>query len=134
MATIKIRKGAVMVEEKDFFSANHNRLLDLAIWAKYLAWGALVYAVFSVGMEVIKYMLALVQIQHYTDFSLLIGDFLVALRNQPSYLFALIAQMATAFVNGIIYYVVLKGISLGLNMILETDINYREKKEKGGAQ
>ena len=46
----------------------------------------------------------------------------------------IIARMARSLLNGVVYYVVLKSISLGLNMIVETDINYREKKEKGGVQ
>jgi len=35
----------------------------------------------------------------------------------------------------VIYALVLKGVSLGLNMIVETDINYREaRSEAGGAE
>jgi hypothetical protein len=38
--------------------------------------------------------------------------------------------MTSVLLRGIIYYLVLKGISLGLNMIVETDINYRERKQE----
>jgi hypothetical protein len=40
--------------------------------------------------------------------------------------------MAAAILSGATFYVVLKGISLGLNMIVETDVNYREVKNQGG--
>ena len=43
----------------------------------------------------------------------------------------LIGMFATVL-KGIVYYLVLKGISLGLNMIVETDINYREQKQEAG--
>jgi hypothetical protein len=42
--------------------------------------------------------------------------------------------MIRVLVEGAIYYLVLKGIALGLNMIVETDINYRDKKAEEGAE
>jgi hypothetical protein len=36
--------------------------------------------------------------------------------------------MGTLLLRGIVYYLVLKGTSLGINMIVETDINYRDQE------
>lgn len=52
-----------------------------------------------------------------------------SLPNDPLDIFRLVINMAALVLKGIVYYLVLKGISLGLNMIIETDINYREQKE-----
>jgi hypothetical protein len=134
MATIKIRKGAVMVEEKDFFSAKHKRLLSLATLAKYLAWGALVFTVFRMGMDFVQFRNEVLQYQAFSGSSAYTGDFFAVLKSDPFYMLDIVARMARSLLNGVVYYVVLKSISLGLNMIVETDINYREKKEKGGAQ
>jgi len=42
------------------------------------------------------------------------------------------SDMVKRLLGGFVYYVVLKGISLGLYMIVETDMNYREKENLGG--
>jgi len=42
--------------------------------------------------------------------------------------------MARVFLQGAVYYLVLKGVALGLNMIVETDINYRDKEAEESAE
>jgi hypothetical protein len=37
-------------------------------------------------------------------------------------------------VQAIVYWLVLKGISMGLNMIIETDLNYRGKLQGGNRE
>lgn len=49
-------------------------------------------------------------------------------KQSPSYALRLFSDMLGTFLKGIIYFLVLKAVSLGLNMIIETDINYREQK------
>jgi hypothetical protein len=44
------------------------------------------------------------------------------------YAASLFVKMAYIFLNGVIAWLVLKGISVGLNMIVETNLNYRERK------
>jgi len=48
--------------------------------------------------------------------------------NNPWDAFVLGINMSATILRGVVYFLVLKGISLGLNMVVETDINYREKK------
>lgn len=51
----------------------------------------------------------------------------------PDEAIKLLFESISMMIKGVVYFLILKGISLGLNMIVETDINYREKKEQGGA-
>jgi hypothetical protein len=47
----------------------------------------------------------------------------------PLFAASLFIEILSIFLQGIVYFLVLNGISLGLNMIVETNINYREQKE-----
>jgi hypothetical protein len=109
----------------DFFSRNHLRLLNIASWAKSLAWIALVLYVLWTGLQITQLLLA-------KDDGNFIGQtsqsFLTMLTERPWDLFEQMVRTALTLLRGIIYFVILKGISLGLNMIVETDINYREKE------
>ncbi len=62
-----------MNEQQDFFSSNHNRLLSIAIWAKYLAWIALVVSIlYSIGVyfqEQDRQFFSGTIPMHYSDFS-----------------------------------------------------------------
>lgn len=104
-----------MTEQEEFFSPNHKQLLNIATWAKYLAWVVLVvYILWAVGTYVQqqnmhKYYEQFMGIQH------------------PSYKLSMYVESLGVLLKGVVYFLVLKGISLGLNMIVETDINYREQ-------
>jgi len=115
-----------MAEQENFFTRNQNRLLDIAGWAKYMAWVALV--VFSVA--------AFSEfIQGQYDYAYQFhrqAIFREIIKEHPLFAINTIANTASVLLKGIVYYLLLKGISLGLNMIVETDINYREQKEYGG--
>ena len=52
------------------------------------------------------------------------------LRRVPSYGFSVFMGMIGVLLKGIVYFLVLKGIALGLDMIIETDINYREAQNE----
>lgn len=106
------------MEQEEFFSSNHKRLLTIANWARYLAWIALVAYILLAGLQILPR-------QSFGDFP-----------PQDTQLEQLrrVAGAAVVLLRGVIYYLVLKGISLGLNMIVETNINYREQQEQDGAQ
>lgn len=108
-----------MIEEEEFFSPNHKRLLSIAVWAKYLAWVALVVYILNAVFQII---------QHETLSNGIRAQVSVQFMEQ----FSFSINMGITLVRGLVSYLVLKGISLGLNMIVETDINYRE--QKGGAE
>jgi hypothetical protein len=108
-----------MAEQETFFSPSHNRLLNIAVWAKYLAWLVLAFYSLNVVLQIVL---------HQYFFS----DSPVPLRARLMDEVGFFATMATTLLRGVVAYLVLKGLSLGLNMIVETDINYREREE--GAQ
>jgi hypothetical protein len=119
-----------MNESQGFFSQNHDRLISIAVWAKYLAWVALiVYTLWAIGTYLqeqnyyLYYRSGGIKVQTYRDF-------IDLLRQAPSYAFSVFIEIVGIFLRGIVYFLVLKGISLGLNMVVETDINYREAKNE----
>jgi len=121
-----------MTEQEEFFSKRHNQLLKIAAWAKYLAWVALIgSAILSVS--VISEKQGNYQQMLAISSSFQSGmDYWDVVRQNPLYhLFDIGKDMIRVFLGGLIYYVVLKGISLGLTMIVETDINYRDNENQG---
>lgn len=118
----------------EFFFASHKRVLNIATWARYLAWVALVIGVLGMAVSALQtwnsYQISQTMgVSHQVS-----SDLEAILRNDPFFLFKILVGMARALFSGVFYYVILRGISLGLNMIVETDVNYREKKEQGGVQ
>lgn len=102
----------------DFFTKNHGRLLDIAVAAKYVAWAVLIIYIISAILQVIRY-----------DYDPNSGGWLtlrVLLTNSPFELLRFVINILATILRAIVYYLVLTGISFGLNMIIETDLNYRE--------
>ena len=116
-----------MNEQEEFFSPKHKRLLNIATWAKYLAWIAIIFFVVSALGTFSKNQVS------YIDTFAQNASFKEILKSQPVIAIKVILDMLRTFFTGVVYYLVLKGISLGLNMIVETDINYREQKQQGDA-
>ena len=56
-------------------------------------------------------------------------NFMEMLSKNPVYAFSLVVDLASILIRGVVYWLVLKGISAGLNMIVETDLNYKDKFE-----
>jgi hypothetical protein len=111
--------------QEDFFSENHNRLLNIAWWAKNMAWLVLLAYVLWVGIQVIRLVLAK---DDGNFFGPTLQSLATMLRDSPLDAFEGMINITTTPLKGLVYFVVLKGISLGLNMMVETDVNYREGK------
>ena len=107
---------------EEFFSTKQKRLLEIATWSNILSWVALIAFILGAGAQLLQYQ-NLTNSVYQTQVGL--GDFL---KNNPAQAFRLFINMADTALRGIVYYLVLKGISLGLRMIVETDINYRERR------
>lgn len=120
-----------MNKQEEFFSPKHKRLLNIATWAKYLAWIALIFAFI---LPVARY-IGIQNVYRYQSFMTdQASDFAGELKANPIYGISVIVDLFDSFLTGFIYFLVLRGISLGLNMIVETDINYREQKQQGGEE
>ncbi len=101
----------------NLFAKKHAALWRISMWANGLAPVVLVvFALLALG-QIYQYN-NLAQAQYHTD---LVG----LIRQEPLFVLDVIAQMARVFLQGAVYFLVLKGVSLGLDMIVETDINYR---------
>lgn len=122
-----------MKEKDDFFSPDHERLLNIATWAKYLAWIVLITTIAYTGIITLgNYVLELQKVGVAPGPDLNVSDFLSPFKGNIPFLIKLIAGLVYGILRSFVYYCVLKGISLGLNMIVETDINYREKMSMEG--
>ncbi len=113
-----------MSENNNLFGKKHATLWRISMWASGMA--PVVFFIFGILAlwEIVTYG-ALAHNQYQTDLtSLLSRDFF--------YIVDLLLKIAQDFINGAVCFLALKGIALGLDMIVETDINYREKKVEGG--
>lgn len=111
-----------MEEPVEFLSRKHIRLLNIAAWAKYLAWVVLVFYIFDAFGTYIQ------EANHFSLKEIQYLGFNEYLAQNPSYALGVILKVIGEFLKGIVYFLTLKGISLGLHMVVETDINYREQK------
>lgn len=122
-----------MNEQEEFFSQKHKRLLNIATWAKYLAWIALVlYIIFSASV-IFQKQDSFQQRQVFVNSSENIPYYWEAVKQDSLYhLVDIGLDMSNVLLVGFVYYVVLMGVSLGATMIVETDINYRDNEGQGG--
>ena len=121
-----------MEEQDNILVPKHKKLLGFALWAKLLAWVVFIFYIFRSGITIIQYQVSLLGLEAFLDPLQSVKNLWTALGDQPYYLVNLIIAILNLLLWGIIFYLVLKGISLGLDMIVETDINYRENKSQEG--
>lgn len=113
---------------EEYFTSKHAKLDSIASAANTFAWIAL-------GSQILYMGARFIQIQNsYMMQAISTGsvqpDFMEMLSQNAVYTFSLIVDMASIFIRGIVYWLVLKGISSGLYMIVETDLNYRDESEE----
>lgn len=113
--------------QDEFLSQKHKRLLTIATWANVLAWVVLIVYIFSTFGYYI-------QVQTDAYYNVQARDFLKFLSDNELYAVSIFIQLLGIILKGVVYFLTLKGISLGLNMIVETDINYRELKDGNNEQ
>jgi hypothetical protein len=113
--------------EEEFFSKKNDQLLNIATWARYLAWVVLVHFIF---LAVFGFIGSLNMVSQFSNLGT--PGFLDLANISPFTALKFYLEAIGLLVKGAIYFLVLGGISLGLNMIIETDINYREKANQRG--
>ena len=115
-----------MKKQSDLFDWKHSNLWRISFIADFLSsLIILIFVILAFG-EAYRYN----QLAHSQFQTNLIGLF----SKEPIYILDVSLQMIRVLIEGAIYYLVLKGVALGLNMIVETDINYREKSTEEGAE
>lgn len=114
-----------MEERDDLFTYKHEQLSTISSWAKTLAPIVLfIVVVYALLNALAGFTFALRDMQDITGAirfqGLLTKEFFVSSLET-------IVELVYQIMQGVVYYFLLKGISLGLDMIVETDINYRAK-------
>lgn len=115
-----------MNEKSDLFGKKHATLWRISMWASGFAPIVLFIYVLLAFWQIFQYS----QIAHTQYNTGLFGLF----SQNFVYVLDVLLQMTRIFLQGAVYYLVLKGVSLGLDTIVETDINYREKEIEGGKE
>jgi hypothetical protein len=111
----------------NFFTADHERLARIADIAKVFAWIVFVVSILLVGAKFIG-----VQ-NSYNVQAMRLGqtpDFWGMMSQKPLYAFSVFVEMLSTLIYGIVYGLVLKGISLGLNMLIEIDLDNKENSRE----
>lgn len=121
-----------MNEQEELFTKDQNRLMSIAGWANNLAWVALIFYLLLAAATIF------IDQANYQRlyFSRLVQDgfdYWEMFSSDPVFYFLdLVPDILRRLLTGFIYYVVLKGISLGLYMVIETDMNYRQREDEKG--
>ncbi|MBX3036320.1 MAG: hypothetical protein KF758_05340 [Anaerolineales bacterium] len=111
-----------MSEQEEFLSPKHKRLLNITIWIRFFAWVMLIFYI-VLAILVIPQDIAFHQRWGgNSDYWRMISI------NRLGYAVDIGSRILDLLLSGTIYYLVLRGVSLGLSMIVETDINYRENQ------
>lgn len=100
--------------DDEIFTPKHKRLERIAKTANIFAWLVLFFYVFRMASEI------------YVVYTAAIGYKLQIENNVLWVINALLDIIYILFI-GIVYWLVLKGVSFGLNMLLEIDLNYQLK-------
>lgn len=115
-----------MAAKNDLFDWKQNKLWRISSAAEVLSSIVIIIYFFLAWGEAYRYN-QLAHSQFQTD---LFGLF----SRQPIYILDVSLQMSRVLVQGAFYYLVLRSVALGLNMILETDINYGANAADEGAE
>ena len=112
----------------------HAKLTRIAVFANLFAWIVLVFFVLSAGAKWISTRNQYDVLNASAGQSGQYFTFDQKIQRDPVYAITIGLNVASIVMQGIVAALVLKGISLSLFMIVETDLNYRAVKEKDGVQ
>ena len=103
---------------EDFFTQKHKRLDRISRAANIFSWIVLVFYI----LQAFQHLLGISQ-----DYS--IQSSIQLLIEFPDIAITFLIDLIGILFGGVVYWLLLQGISLGLNMIVETDLNYREQAQ-----
>jgi len=122
-----------MSEQEELFTKDQNRLMSIAGWANNLAWVVLIFYLLLAALTIVTDQADYQRMRAITSAPTSGFDYWEMVRSEPLYHFVTIgSDILSRALAGFMYYVVLKGISLGLYMVIETNTNYREKENREG--
>ena len=101
---------------EDFYTKKHQALSRISLTSGIFAWVVLIlYLTISIT--------SLVDFMDYAGMGY-INDLISYDLNITV---NIITKLSKTFFDGIVFFLILRGVSLGLNMIIETDLNYRDQ-------
>ena len=115
--------------EDDFFTLRHARLTRIAAIADLGAWLALIANFIYVGIFVVSVNLS---IQSSSPAAAAYDGLGYELSHNPLYAASFGVALLNALLRGGVYFLVLKGVAVGLRMIVDTNLNIKEKQEGEG--
>lgn len=111
----------------EVFTKNNNKLLDIAAAANVFFW-------IGIGLLPIVGLTKTLQLKNQFEASLVVqninASFASNIMTNPAYGFQFLGELLNVLFIGFVIILVLRAISLGLRMIVETDVNYRLSGEK----
>jgi len=110
---------------EEFLTKDQARLTRIASIANILAWIVLVVQILSVAFTFIKTISYYsISVQEYGSNP----DFFNMLMNNPLEYARFVIDLVNGLLHGAMYWLVLKGVSAGLYMIAETNLNHAERE------
>ena len=112
----------------ELLTAKHKRLLSIADWAKYGAWFMLAIGIATAGITLAANLQNLTQPSPEALWQGIADA-------QPATVLDILAAVSGAargLVYAAVWFIVLRGVWMGLNMIVETDVNLRHSGDNGG--
>lgn len=118
-----VRRVSMSLPIKESLPPKHTKLRRLAIVANVLAWIVLVLNTIQATLAGLAQFSSLSQVPAYSS-----QDTVLTVLDLP-------ITVASRLLIGFALWLVLRGVSLGLNMLIETDLNYRGRSQgEGGEQ
>ena len=108
--------------QTELFTNKHLRLMNIAKLARIFSWIFLIVYVLLAGLK------ADVFIQ-YVIFNIRVNEVRTVTNDLLGQAFTIINLLF----DGFLYFIILTAVSYGLNMLVETDVNYRIKQNSSGA-
>jgi hypothetical protein len=104
----------------DFYTPKHKRLDWIGSIAGFFSW--IVLALFTLSF--------VANLNNALDF-MAINNIRDGFRSFPLETINVFARVVITFFQGVVFFLLLRAITSGLNMIVETDLNYRERNPGG---
>ncbi len=116
----------------DFFTNKHDIALRIATVLKFLAWLALIiYLLKIVGWyQLLDYWYKENYVWGYHPGNE-VNNLFDALNQDRVYAVKTLLSLAFTILRGMTYWLVLRGVAVGLNILVETDLNLREMPQGG---
>ena len=103
-------------DNEEFYTSKHKRLSLIASLANLFSWLVLVVYLVTIVANI-------VQFNNYRE----VLNFDEVIQASPGFIINMVIENLRYGFVGVMYFLLLKSAALGLNMIIETDLNYRDQ-------